>query len=482
MIGLRRLAPALAMISLAALAFAQAKAGQPVAVSDAKQLINAIAPGKTIVLRKGDYRLRDAYGVTTKYATWNDGDDGKELSLSKLENLTIRGADGARIVSDSGLSSILGIYDSKNVTLDDIDFVRLPKEGSEVGAGSLYAESVTGLSLDRCTFEGSTTVAVELWECEDVSIKRSEISGATSGALSASYTHDLSVSASRASGCEGYPLIYLEESDKVLFKGTRFEGNTGGNFIEIYAESGSVDSISFEDCDFKGNKVDYFSGSNILPVTDSCRFADSSFGEDWETASVAPASDENYYSDEGTASDDSAASGEASTDEGPQWYEHSSGLSFSYPKQWEMQEFQAQSRVGVFAPDGKSLAFFLTAYKIPAKDIAASSDPAKSKRIFADSAAALAKLLKDQAGIVLAVKADGEPYSDNDLVSADYKGAATKGDGEKAEARVRFVISEAGVDAMVGLAADASSLEADGEIDGIIKSIEATQTDDEGGE
>jgi hypothetical protein len=470
MTRLRRLSLAFALSAAAAGAFAQSKSAQPIVVSDAKELVGAIAPGRTIVLKKGDYLLSSAYGVATKYAKWNDGDDGKELSLSKLDNVTIRGADGARIVSDSGMSSIIGVYDSKNVTFDNIRFARRLKAGSEAGAGSLYAESVTGLALDRCAFEGGTTTAIELWECEDVSIRRCEIAGATSGALSASYTHGLELSSSRVSGCEGYPLIYLEESDRALFKGTRFEGSSGGNFIEIYAEAGSVDSIRFELCAFKGNKVDYFAGSKILPATESCQFDGNSFGEDWEIASVAPASDEEYYADEGAASDASSA------DEGPQWYEHPSGLSFSYPAGWDMKEFKAQSRVGVFAPDGKSLAFFLTAYEVPAK-----ADPAKqAKKLFADSAAALAKALKDQAGIVLAIAADGEPYTDNGLLSADYKGQATKGDGEKAEVRLRLVVSGGVVDAMIGFAADASSLEADGEIDGIFTSIEATAN--EGGD
>jgi hypothetical protein len=465
----RRLALTLALFAAAAGALAESKAAQPIAVSDASQLVKAIAPGRTIVLKRGDYRLSSAYGVTTKYATWNDGDDGKELSLSKLENVTIRGADGARIVSDSSLAAILGVYDSKNVTFDNIVFARLPKPGSEAGAGSLYAESVKGLALDRCSFEGSTTTAIELWECEDVSVKRSEISGATSGALSASYTHGLEFSSSRISGCEGYPLLYLEESDGVLFGGTSFEECSGGNFIEIYAEAGSVKSVRFADCAFKGNKVDYFAGSQILPATESCQFADNSFGENWETASVAPASDESYYSDEESTAD------ETSAEEGPLWYEHSSGLSFSYPAAWDMKEYKAESRVGVFAPDGKSLAFFLTAYKIPA-----TVDPAKqAKKLFADSAAALAKLLKGETGIVLALKADGESYTDNGLLSMDFKGQATKGDGEKAEVRARFVVSGESVDAMVALAADSSSLEADSEIDGIFASLEAT---DKGGE
>jgi hypothetical protein len=475
MTHIRRISPVLFLLLAAAGAFAQSKGAQAVTVSNAKELLLAIAPDRTIVLKKGDYVLRSAYGTTSKYATWVDGDDGKELSLSKLANLTIRGDDGARIVSDSGLSSILGIYDSTNVTLDNIVFSRAAKSGSDVGAGSLYAESVKGLVVDRCAFEGDTTTAIELWECEGVSIKRSAVSDATSGAISASYTHDLVVSSSKVTGCEGYPLLYLEESDKVLFESTSFEGATGGNFIEIYAESGSVESVRFEDCVFKGNKVDYFSGSQLLPATDACRFDGNSFGEDWATASVAPASDEKYYSDEeadGAQADDSSAD-ETPADEtpaGPIWYEHASGLSFSYPSEWEMNEYKAETRVGVFAPDGKSLAFFLTAYKVPAN-----VDPAKQgKKVFADSAAALVKLLKDKAGISLVLQADGESYTDNDLLSADYKGTATKGDGEKAVARVRFVVTQKSVDAMVGLAADSSSLDPDGEMDGIFASIEIT--------
>jgi hypothetical protein len=306
-------------------------------------------------------------------------------------------------------------------------------------------------------------------------VRRSEISGASSGALSASYTRGLEVSSSRVSGCEGYPLIYLEDSDDALFKSSRFEGGTGGNFIEIYAETGSVESVRFVDCDFKDNKVDFFALSPIVPATEACRFADNSFGEDWETRSVAPASDEKGGSDEEAATDDQ------STDEapaGPQWYLHPSGLSFSYPQGWAMQEYKAQSRVGVFAPDGRSLAIFLTAYRIPAAGVGAQADPAKQgKRLFADSAAALAKLLKEGAGISLSLKADGEPRVDDGLLSANFKGVATKGDGEKAEARVRLVVSGDAVDAMVGLAAEASSLGPDGEIDGIFSSIEATQSE-----
>jgi hypothetical protein len=461
----RPLSIALAMLLAAqGAAFSQAKA-QPVSVSDAKQLVAAIGPGKTIVLKKGDYRLSEAYGTKNKYVSWNEGDDGKELSLSDLENLTIRGADGARIVSDSGMTSILGIFSSKNVTFDNIRFARLPKKGAVTGAGSFYAESVQGLTLDRCSFEGPTTIAIELWECTGAAIKRCDIAGASSGALSASYTKGIDFSSSRVKDSEGYPLLYLEESDQVRVKGTAFEGISGGNFLEIYAESGGVDSVAFEGCSFKDVQVEYFAGSPILPSVLDCQFSGSSFDENWESDSVAPASDEAYYGD-----DEGYGDYGDYEEEGPLLYEHPSGLSFYYPSSWEMEEYPEQSRVGAFAPDGKSLVFFLSAYDIPPK-----TDPAKqSKKVLADAYAALAKLLKSEAEVALALKPDGEPYTDNGLLSADYLGAATKGDGAKAVARARLIVYGSKVQAMVALAADASSLEAESEIDGIFASVEAS--------
>jgi hypothetical protein len=457
----RRLAFSLALIAAAAAAMAQAKAlpqVQSVSVSSAAALVKAIGPDRTIVLKKGDYKLRTAYGIESGYASWSEGEEGGELSISDVQNLTIRGAEGVRIISDEGMSSILGIYGSKNVTLDNLSFKRLPQPDSDVGAGSLYAESVEGLVIDRCSFVGSTTIAIELWECADVAIRRSSISGASSGALSASSTSSLTMSGSSVTDCEGYPLFYFEDSNRILLESSELEGNTGGNLVEIYAEPDSEPEVAFNDCAFSGNEVEYFAGSSILPVTEGCRFEGNSFGEDWETASVAPASDMDY--NEGDYEDDYE-------EEGPQWYDHPSGLSFSYPSYWEMREYEGKKRVGFFSPDDKSLVIFLPAYKI-----SANIDPAKeAKKLFADAYASFAKLLKSESGVVLDLKAEGESYTDNGLLSADYSGSATKDEGEKAQARARLIVSKGEVFVMIGLAEEAWAFESGGEIDAILASV-----------
>jgi hypothetical protein len=456
-----RAAAAIGLLAVASFSFAQSKAAT-VTVSDAVSLVRALAPGKTVVLEKGDYLLSSAFGVEGEYAKWEEVGGSKELCLTGVDGLKIRGPKGTRIVSDSASAVMLAVYDSRNVAFEGITFARPAAEDAEydvdsgdgeAGACSLYAEGVAGLALRGCSFEGGAATAIELWGCEGVSVERCDISGATSGALSASLTKGLAISGSRVAACSGYPLLYFVDSGDVLVKDTRFEGNEGNLLVEILADEGEAGAVRFDGCAFEDNDLDYFSGPEHLPVTDSCRFGEgNSFGEDWKTDAVAPQND-----DEETPS----------SEEAPRQYVHSSGLAFDYPAGWEIVEYGRESRVGVFAPDGGSLALFLVAGHVPANVLPSAS----AKRLFADSAVALAGRLKAAAGIALSIEADGEPYTDNGLLSADYKGRAAKGEGARASARARFVASGDLVCAMLGLAEDPSSLGTESEIDGIFASI-----------
>jgi hypothetical protein len=214
-------------------------------------------------------------------------------------------------------------------------------------------------------------------------------------------------------------------------------------------------------CEFSGNDFEYFVGSTIIPTTDGCAFTGgNSFGDDWEVSSVAPASDEYYGEDYGDEGYDEYA-----------YYDHPSGLSFTYPSYWDLREYPAKARAGFFAPYGSTFVMVLTPYQLPAK-----ADPAKQRqKIFTDALAALVKALKDESSITLSVKADGESYEDGGMVSQDYAGTATKAQDERAAARVRLVLLGNGVHAVVGMAKDASSLEVDTEADSVFSSIAVTE-------
>jgi len=428
-------------------------------VQDTKSFLKALGPDRTIVLRKGDYKLSSASGASSPYASWKEVEGGgSEFVLSGLSNLTIRGADGARIIVEGAGGRVLVVSGCDGLALDNIRFARRVGDGAEdveFGAG-LFIASVRGLVVDRCSIEGPMGAALVVQDCGEARIRRLSVSGASGGAVVAVSSDGLELSNSKILDTEGYPLVYLEESDHALVSQTRFEGCTGGNFVEIYAESGSVESVLFSDCAFSGNQVDYFCGTDILPTTEGCSFENNSFDEEWPENSVAYYGDEEYYYGEGEGA------GEA-------FYAHeASGLGFSYPEYWELEESEDGERVGLFAPEGDALILYVTAYTLPAD----ANPERQAKKVFADAAAALVALAKDEMGLELAIGPDGEPEAETGILAAEYRGEATKGEGERAEARVRFLVSGEAVRAFIALAKDRSAFESGAAIDLILDSAE----------
>jgi|GEM_PF-1637408 len=471
MIRLRRQAAAVALSAAALVAFAQQGDPGTITVSDAASLVRAIAPGRTIVLKGGEYRLSTARGVTSPYASWS-GAGGGELRLSGLRDLTIRGEGGVSIVSDSAGAAILGIYDSENVSFAGLSFRRDLADEEAAGASSLLARGVKGLSMDSCDFSGPALYAIEIHRSSGVSLRKSRVSGADSGAVYAEGAEGLALSGGTISDCQGSPLLYLGESGDFLIEGVGISGNWGDDLVELRSGEPSGDlsgdagepSVRFEDCEFSDNDFQYFAGSGPLPVVAGCSFRDNSFDEDWEARSVDPDVSEGGPADSGLAYSEPSG-------DGLRRYVHSSGLSFSYPARWALVEYGREARVGVFAPDDKSLVLFLVASRASSQ---ASSPPAP--KLFADSAQALAEKLKSGSGIVLSLEADGEPYTDNGLLSADYAGRATMKSGGRAAVRARFMDSGGLVCAMLAFADDQSALESDGDIDGIFSSVERGAT------
>ncbi|MGO8692742.1 MAG: right-handed parallel beta-helix repeat-containing protein [Rectinemataceae bacterium] len=277
-----------ALFALAAAAQGQSAAGpQTFRVSTVADFLAHIGSNRTILLEKGDYLLSSGYGYKSAFVAWSDYDDGKELGIHEAFNLTIRGMDGARLVSDSATAYMLGVYGGSNVKLDNLAFARLPKEGTKVSGGTVYAEDIDGFSMDRCELSGPTTNGIELSGAKNVDIAKSSVKEANFSALSATSSDGIEVSDCTIADNDGNPLFYLEDSDHVAFANDTIRGNEGGNLIEIYATSGSVNSIVFSACRFEENQVDDFSGTSIMPEAKNCSYIDNSFGEDWASASVA---------------------------------------------------------------------------------------------------------------------------------------------------------------------------------------------------
>ena len=65
--------------------------GEVFQVSDCESFIKALGSHRIIRMAPGDYYLSDFRHVKSSIAVWDDAYDGDEMSLSKIENLTIEG-------------------------------------------------------------------------------------------------------------------------------------------------------------------------------------------------------------------------------------------------------------------------------------------------------------------------------------------------------------------------------------------------------
>jgi hypothetical protein len=473
----RRAAPGLAALFAIVLAlspaFAAAQSRQvpTYTVTDAPSLIENIGSNRTVVLKKGDYLLSAAYGIETDFVSWYEGEDGRELELSDLENLTIRGSEGARIVCDAADASVLSLYSSKNVTFDNLRFVRAVGKDDYVGGGGLYAEGAVNLVVDRCTIEGPQSFGLELWSCPGAVVKRTDISQADSSAIIAYFSDGLGISQSKVHDCEGFPLVSIQDSDNVSIADTAFTSNYGGILVEIYREGGYADSVGFEGCSFVDNDFEYFSGQDILPYTNECGFDGNSFDDSWEENSVAPSEEDYYYGDE-YAYDEGVVEDEGGFEflyDDLQYYEHAaSGLSFFYPGGWELETSTDESRFAIYSPGGEALVLVLTAFAPPG-----GLDPAAlDKTLFSEALSKLVATLELESGVKLEVEGEGSPYTDFDLTMTEFKGQAVKKDGGNARARVRLIASAEAVQALVLLGRDEASIDEDSEAETILNSID----------
>lgn len=439
--------------ALFALSLALAAQSRPTyTVSSAKELLQRLGPNRIIVLKKGDYSLPSVYAMKGAGFEWLEGEDGKELMVQHADNLTLRGQDGARIVTDSLKSYLIGFYDSSKVEVQNLAFARVVKGDAAPEAGLFYAESVGDLSLSGLDIAGPAGFPLELWNCDSVTLKDVRVSGGLDGAISIGKVGTFSASGGAVTHNTGYPLVYIEETGSTSFDGTDFSDNTGGNFLENWPGEGDAGSVAFSSCSFSQDEFDYFVGNSNLPETTDCSFKGSSFDESWADNSVDTSADESY------------GAYDASTET---HYDDVSGLSFDYPAGWDYEAGPVEGQAVVYGPDDDSVIFFAKAL-----DVSKPLDRAKeAPKLAVQALAAFTGLVASQASIKLDVTESAALSDWEDWQMAEYSGSASTPDGAVAQVRLRLVVMDDGVWALLVLSTDETKLADDGELGAALLSL-----------
>ena len=169
----------------------------PVIVVDSVDaFLEALGSDRVLVLRPGEYDLTQASdygGDDTERYYWAEVNDGYELVIRHMENLTIQGAGGAEPVSfvtQPRYANVLSFYGCSGLSLDSLIVGHTQEQGVCMGS-VLYFGSCIDVSVDGCVLYGCGTVGINATGCSQVSATRTTIKECSYGALWASSCYDV---------------------------------------------------------------------------------------------------------------------------------------------------------------------------------------------------------------------------------------------------------------------------------------------------
>ena len=257
--------------------------GQParatVEVGTVDELLAALAPNTTIVLKEGEYDLATAsdYGVEygPEYYGWELVLGGAQLNVYNLNGLTLVGQGETSIVTRPRYAEVLSFIDCSNVRLEGLTLGHTQSPDGCVG-GVLSLNTCEDVSLENCRLFGCGVMGVTATACKSVTLRNSQIDSCSNGAVYASTCRDMRLEDCQvfncglsgggpgydlfaADHCKGFALVNCEItgnqvmtllssnwSDQVVMLGCRVEMNGFlGSVFQLQGRGITVDKCSF---------------------------------------------------------------------------------------------------------------------------------------------------------------------------------------------------------------------------------------------
>jgi len=254
---------------------------QPVTVvQTVDELLAAIAPGATIELAEGDFDLTTAadYGKETDspYYSWEVWDDGWKLMLSEVDELTIRSAGGAQLLTNCGIT----LQNCDNVRLEDLSLVSADSawgEGIRLTWGEgirlsgcadvtlrriamtnyyqcIVLEMSDRVKVEACQLNQCGATGVQADRCSAVEIVQCQFTDWEHATVPFSFhsSRDVLLRSNLVSGCRLGMLLSSAKCQDVEIRDCKFTDNQiGFTAFDFFNQ----DAVTLEGCQFSGNRI-----------------------------------------------------------------------------------------------------------------------------------------------------------------------------------------------------------------------------------
>lgn len=264
-----------------------------VRVSSVDEFLNAIAPDRVIELAPGIYDLSTAASYrgssTNPFIAWNEVyDDGAELEIRGVQNLTIRGAgkDSTTIAAMPRYANVIKLSGCQDVTIEGLTAGHTTEPGWCMG-GVLRFEGCERAAVNACGLYGCGILGVWAGECSDLTVKDCDIYECSYGAVdvdrcrnvrvegcdihdhgtregqgsalhlfSASYGEGFTVYRNRIHDNRAQGLLRLDYCKGALFLSNDVTGNIFDSSVFNFSEYGAT----VDGCRFEGNMHAWYQG------------------------------------------------------------------------------------------------------------------------------------------------------------------------------------------------------------------------------
>ena len=246
------------------------------------ELLKAIAPNTVITLTGRSYDLTRAqgYGVYgSRYYGWNEVyDDGWELEIDNVQNLTIRaGRTGTEIVTVPRYACVLKFVNCENVALEGFTAGHTDGPGYCTGA-VLNMTDCNWMTVKDCDLYGCGTYGLELERTREVRAEGTTIRDCSYGAVYASNSCGIYLDGCSIHGIEGYGVISLSGSWSFALLNTTVRDCKSSSLLNL----STAKMFYMGGCDISRNTFEGMFFSTVFqPVVENCSFTDNSCSGGW---------------------------------------------------------------------------------------------------------------------------------------------------------------------------------------------------------
>ena len=213
-----------------------------VTVRNPDELLAAIAPNTEILMEPGAYILSEAdcYGrEISEYCRWEERFDGYQLTLSGVENLTIRGSGSlaTTLETDPRYANVIGLEHCSNIVLEDFTAGHTRDRG-ECGGGVIDLINCYGVTMNRMGLFGCGVVGINADGCDGLTVNDCDIYDCSSSAAGIYNSWDVVIYGCRIYniGDErygGYTYFDIQSSKGVFIENNHLSDSTTNSLLSV---------------------------------------------------------------------------------------------------------------------------------------------------------------------------------------------------------------------------------------------------------